>query len=96
MAALQDRGPVVAAELLLFGLTADQQNQASSEWTVDLLADDGPFWKAPSLLSLSAARSGAPVARLRPADLGAGQMLRCRWIPTRSSCSRACVTRGAR
>ncbi len=97
MAALQDRGPVVAAEALLFGLTADQQNQAAGEWTIDLLADDGPFWKAPSLLSLSAGLRQAPSGRAwRPADLGAGQVLRLPWIPTRSSCSRACVAQSIR
>ena len=67
---LQDYGPAVAVDLVLFGLIDNHQQQTQGVWTVELLADGRSFWAAPSYEALASAPAVTTLAELQPPDLG--------------------------
>ena len=78
---LQDYGPAVAVDLVLFGLIDSNQRQTQGAWTVEMLADDRPFWAAPSFAALDNAPAVTTLAELRPSDLGMDSVVHIRLDP---------------
>jgi hypothetical protein len=69
-------GLTQAADLLLFGLTAENQTLADGIWTVEMLADGELFWREPSAAALARETTRFQVATLAAAELAPGQMAR--------------------
>jgi hypothetical protein len=74
-------GLTQAADLLLFGLTAENQTFAEGSWLVEVLADGELFWRSPSAQALTDQKVLYTVATLSALELAPGEMVRIPLAP---------------
>ncbi len=73
----QEQAPIAeAAELVLFGLTGENQRLADGEWTVEMLADDAGLWEDLSPQRLEERPDTLLLAVLTPEDLAPKRVVR--------------------
>lgn len=66
---LDSYGPIVRGELLLTGLSGDQQRLTEGQWTLEVLAADSEFWLRPDFDLLTTAPAALFLAQLTPEDM---------------------------